>query len=94
MTVMPFALIIQLVMAGQIFALEGAAEKFSAATISRWGLDAICVSADINAMAPLLATEELDAVPENLRFLWFLLLGFAVLYGVLSVIVLEFIDRY
>ena len=94
MTVMPFALIIQLVMAGQIFALEGAAEKFSAATISRWGLDAICVSADINAMAPLLATEELEAAPENLRFLWLLLLGFAVLYGVLSVIVLEFIDRY
>lgn len=94
MTVMPFALIIELVMAGQIFALEGAAEKFSKATISRWGLNAICVSSNVNAMAPMMAAQEVESTPENLRFIWLLLLGFALLYGILSIIALEFIDHY
>ena len=50
MTVMPFILIIQLVMSGLIFELSGAIKTVSALTISRWGLDAICATANTNAI--------------------------------------------
>ena len=42
MTVMPFLLIFQLVFSGGFFALTGFAEKITALTISRWGLDSVC----------------------------------------------------
>lgn len=48
MTVMPFVLIIQLVMSGLMFALPEKAEPIKELTISKWGLSAICSSADIN----------------------------------------------
>lgn len=48
MTVMPFVLIIQLVMSGMMFTLPENAEYVKYLTISKWGLDAICSSADIN----------------------------------------------
>ena len=48
MTVMPFVLIIQLVMSGMMFTLPENAEPVKYLTISKWGLDAICSSADIN----------------------------------------------
>ena len=56
MTVMPFALIIQLVMSGLIFDLEGIAETVSYLTISRWGLDAICATARMNEISPITPT--------------------------------------
>lgn len=48
MTVMPFVLIIQLVMSGLMFALPENAEPIKQLTISKWGLTAICSSADLN----------------------------------------------
>ncbi len=42
MTVMPFLLIFQLVFSGTFFSLEGFAEKLTALTISRWGINGIC----------------------------------------------------
>ena len=48
MTVMPFVLIIQLVLSGMMFTLPEDAEFLKEATISKWGLSAICSSADIN----------------------------------------------
>jgi len=42
MTVMPFLLIFQLVFSGSFFALSGFAQKLTALTISRWGLDSLC----------------------------------------------------
>jgi len=42
MTVMPFLLIFQLVFSGGFFALTGFAQKITALTISRWGLDSVC----------------------------------------------------
>ena len=93
MTVMPFALIIQLVLAGYIFALDGIAKTVSSATVSRWGLDAICASAHVEDMGFVVA-DELLSTPENLRWLWLVLLGFSVLYGILSAIALQFVDLY
>lgn len=92
MTVMPFALIIQLIMSGMIFELKGLPKMISVFTISRWGLAAICSSANVNGMS-LLGSDEYASDPGNLLFLWLLLFAFSVLYGCLSVIVLQFIDN-
>lgn len=48
MTIMPFVLIIQLVFAGVIFSLTGPVKYVANATISKWGLNAACISADYN----------------------------------------------
>ncbi len=50
MTVMPFVLIVQLVMCGAIFVLPPSAEWVGEITISKWGLTALCSTADINSM--------------------------------------------
>lgn len=50
MTVMPFVLIIQLVMSGMLFELPENSAWISNLTISKWGQDAVCCSADINRL--------------------------------------------
>lgn len=50
MTVMPFLLIVQLVFAGVAFPLHGVPEKLSNATISKWGIYAVCTEANYNAL--------------------------------------------
>ena len=50
MTVMPFLLIIQLVFGGVAFTLHGAAEKISYASISKWGISAICAESNYNKL--------------------------------------------
>ena len=92
MTVMPFALIIQLIMSGMIFDLEGIPEILSYFTISRWGLAAVCSSADVNSMS-FTTLSDYTSTPEHLLWLWMLLLIFAVFYGCLAVISLEFVDK-
>ena len=96
MTVMPFVLIIQLVMSGMIFELSGLTEMISKLTIAKWGLNAICTTADINSMFSLMATgdpADYDHSIGHLCSLWILLMVFAAVYGVISVISLEFIDN-
>lgn len=98
MTVMPFALIIQLVMSGTIFELEGVASLISNLTISKWGLGAICASSRVNETLEVMVgyVEELPeyaSTVANLLSLWGILLLFAVAYGVLSVIALQALDK-
>jgi len=50
MTVMPFMLIFQLVFSGGFFQLEGFANKITALTISRWGLDSLCAIGRYNEL--------------------------------------------
>ena len=98
MTVMPFALIIQLVMSGLIFDLEGIAETVSYLTISRWGLDAICATARMNEMFGvgfgIPRVEEYAATVANITGLWGTLALFAVAYGVLAALALSLVDRH
>jgi len=110
MSVMPFVLILQLVLAGIVFELEGIASNLSYLTISRWGVNAICTIANVNKMA----AEAVAGVPDmlhpfllpanfnesyfyfsagHLTGLWFTLIGFVLLYGLLATIGLKFIDR-
>lgn len=93
MTVMPFALIIQLIMCGMIFELEGIAKGISQLTISKWGLNALCAIADVNAMNPMADMADYDHVFSNLILCWGIMLIFAVAYGIISIISLEFIDN-
>ena len=81
-------------MSGMVFELKGIPEKVSTLTISRWGLNAICTSADVNAMARLSYNKEMEATAVNLLHQWGILLLFAVVYAILTVIALEFVDSY
>lgn len=51
MTIMPFALIFQLVLSNFIFELEGWKEFFSNFTIAKWGMRALGISIDFNTMS-------------------------------------------
>ena len=95
MTVMPFVLIIELVMCGYIFELEGLTDAISNLTVSKWAMYAMCAVADVNSMPdylPQFASNYLHTT-EHLLSMWAILLGYTFLYGVVAVISLEFIDR-
>lgn len=98
MTVMPFILIIQLIMSGMIFELEGLASLVSQFTVSKWSLNAICSIADINAMEDsVLSTyaypEHYDSTLSNLSACWGILLVFIFFYCIFAIISLKFIDK-
>lgn len=100
MTVMPFVLIIQLVMSGMIFELSGISEKISKFTISKWGLEAICSTANVNELkldAFIVITEAMEKDYEHssghLLSIWMVLILFLILYGIISVIALKFVDK-
>lgn len=97
MTVMPFALIIQLIMSGMIFELKGVTEVISYFTISRWGQNVICAIADYNALipigAPIPAKQAYEATVGNLFTCWGVLILFTLAYAAIAIISLEFIDH-
>lgn len=96
MTVMPFVLIVQLVMSGAIFELDGVLKAISSVTISRWGLAAVCATAHANDMFDSYfygGLEEQASTVGNLLGLWLTLLAFAVIYAVLSIVALSFVDE-
>lgn len=65
MTVMPFVLIVQLVMAGLMFELPENAEPIRNLTITKWGLSAICSSADLNELPTWDTLEKFEAAAES-----------------------------
>ncbi len=65
MTVMPFVLIVQLVMAGMMFPLSGGAEALKQLTISKWGQTAILSSADINEIPTKDTIEKYNEASES-----------------------------
>lgn len=153
MAAMPFVLIVQLVLAGTIFELSGSVEAVSNLTISKWAVEAIGSTCDINNMQDAftriqieeeismleesqeqidskreelksqgLPDDELkdvvidedeitqkyldkqkededrtdpafDHIQKNVCFNWGVMAGYAILYGCISVIALEFVDR-
>lgn len=50
MTVMPFVLIIQLIFSGMLFDLNGPVKVVADLTLSKWGLNATCISCDFNSL--------------------------------------------
>ncbi|MDO5538587.1 MAG: ABC transporter permease [Eubacteriales bacterium] len=129
MTVMPFLLIVQLVFAGVAFPLHGIPEKLSSATISKWGIYAVCTESNYNGLPSTIVIKELQmfrSIPEvaelynalskenkenlekytaqylnvdhydyqvnNILKEWGILLAFAVLYALIGMVSLEFVD--
>ena len=97
MTAMPFVLILQLVLAGIVFELDGVASSLSNFTISRWGVNAICSIANVNNMPNAILSNhnrsDFYFSAGHLTQLWLILIVFALLYGLLAIISLKFIDR-
>ena len=128
MTVMPFILIIQLVFSGALFSLNGPLKSVSNLTISRWGLNATCISSDYNNLEsnekvelektfyevaqennlPLTRDDISSIMDEyyedsysskyeysmgNLASQWGILLLHCLVYTLISIAALEFIDR-
>ena len=95
MTIMPFVLIIQLLMAGLVFKLEGATKAFSTLTISRWGLDSISVISHVEDMVNLNpdgVADGLESTAGNLSLLFGRLILFTVIYIIIAVLLLKRVD--
>lgn len=98
MTVMPFVLIIQLVMSGMIFELEGITEWIAKLTIAKWSLNAICTTANVNDMDVSMVIKAADTADyeytiAHISQLWLLLMAFTVVYGIISILFLELVDK-
>ena len=97
MTVMPFVLIIQLVMSGAVFALKGVTKAVSYLTISRWGLNAVCAVANtdmvVEAAYRYSGGENAAPTASTLWGVWGMLLAFAIIYILLSILFLRLVDR-
>lgn len=97
MTVMPFVLIIQLVMSGTVFELEGLSEMISRLTVSKWSLNAVCAIANTNSAVEagswISGMNGVNPEAGTLLKTWLLLLIFAAIYAGLSILVLSFVDN-
>ncbi len=64
-SLVPFALIPQILFAGLIFAIEGLATPLSWLTISRWTMDALGASFDLNRLCNLPNTDNQGSIPPG-----------------------------
>lgn len=64
MAIAPFVLIIQLIFSGILFELTGATDKISYVTFSRWAMESIGSTCDLNELEPP-GQEESDSVEEQ-----------------------------
>ena len=64
MKIMPFVLIIQLILSGVLFELEGAAESAAVITFSKWGMASFGCIGDINTLEPKIAGELAEKIPN------------------------------
>ena len=93
MTVMPFVLIIEMVMAGTVFELDGFAKTFSNLMISRWGLATMCVTANTNSLSYMNYNEDyIFTIPHQL-WLWGIMLLFCIVTFCLCNVFLSFVDK-
>lgn len=64
-SIVPLALIPQILFAGLIFQIEGLATPLSWLTISRWSMDALGTSIDLNSLCNLPNTDDRGSVPPG-----------------------------
>lgn len=99
MTVMPFLLIVQLVLSGVLFALEGNTGLIAKITISKWGMEALGAIVNMDGLPYNAAGWQI--IPRDAYLYesghvintWLIILGFAFLYLVVGIISLEFVDK-
>ena len=84
----PYILIVQLLFSGVLFPMGGASSTVSALMLSRWGMEALGSSCDLNGL-PLRLQEEFPMIPheaddafthdvEHLLLVWLILIAFIV----------------
>lgn len=109
MTIMPFVLILQLIMSGVLFELNGLSKTVANITFSKWGMSALGSTADLNglehAMAKKLpdlaemianeypADEVFDKDSATLLGAWLWCIGITAVSAVVSVISLKIKNR-
>ncbi len=108
MTIMPFVLIVQLVMSGAVFPLTGAAGTISVITVSKWGMDGLLrISNSYNPLwiqnqniyYGIGYAADPDRFPlmeparSDLLVAWGVLIASAIVYLVLSTLVLRLVDK-
>ena len=97
MTVMPFVLIIQLVMSGAVFPLDGASKVISYLTVSRWGMNGMMSIANTDSViekeCSLMEMEGCDPTAKNLLIIWLIMTAYAVLYIAAAIIALSRVDK-
>lgn len=94
MTVMPLLLLIQLVMAGVLFSLEGISETISFFTISKWGMEGLGNIGNITDLPSARAISDGDmnaygGGSDELMGVWGILILFTAVFYVLSVFALK-----
>lgn len=65
MTVMPFVLIVQLVFANFVIPLNALGQKLSYATISKWGIQSICATANYNSQESSVLLTALNTMSDQ-----------------------------
>ncbi len=103
MTIMPFVLIIQLIMCGVLFKLEGFADGISYITLSKWGMSAFGSVADLNSFDIVIGDSDLvvhaihkdsyDHEVSRLLLAWIWIFGITVFNAVVSIIALKVKNR-
>lgn len=86
----PYILIVQLLFSGVLFPMDGAASTVSALMLSRWGMEALGSSCDLNEL-PLRMQEEMPLIPiphepddafshdvDHLLVVWLIMLAFII----------------
>lgn len=86
----PYILIVQLLFSGVLFPMDGAAFTVSALMLSRWGMEALGSSCDLNEL-PLRMQEEMPLIPiphepddafshdvDHLLVVWLIMLAFII----------------
>lgn len=99
MAAAPFVLIVQLLFSGILFQLEGAGEKISYGTVSRWSVEALGSITKLNRLDlklqedfPMLEHEAeafFKATKGHVTEAWIILFGMTVLFTVISMIILK-----
>lgn len=94
----PYILIVQLLFSGVLFAMEGAASSVSALMLSRWGMEALGSTSNLNEL-PLRLQEEFPMIPheadeaflytaEHLQEVWLILAVFVIVPLIIGTICL------
>ncbi|MDF2538601.1 MAG: hypothetical protein K0S76_1622 [Herbinix sp.] len=103
MTVAPVLLMPQILFSGLVFKLSGVSEKISYAVNCRWTMEGYGTTSNLNSLTlrmqeqiPTLVHEAEDFFEftvEHLLISWGFLLGFTILFGILSLIGLRNVDK-
>ena len=98
MTFAPFVLIVQLLFSGILFKLEGAVDVISRVTVSRWAIEGLGSTADLNMLMsktgiPRQAENLFTHSAQHLWQVWGILMIFVVVFGILASVLLKSVAK-